>query len=162
MRIEINTSGVIKYDFAKECSYQAKTDTFPSGEGVYALEDNGVIIGLIYAYNLHTDRNGEEVFDIKELVFPVQTVVASAIYTNDQRIKEYIKDCFDNVLGVVNKTKEAVEEANECFECFHYQYQDDAASLDKSLEKLLNEGIGGSGVSEKTLISALEIVSKNK
>jgi hypothetical protein len=41
--------------------------------------------------------------------------------------------------------------------------QDDFCSIEKSLERIEKDGVGsGKGISEKTLLSAIEIVSKQK
>lgn len=64
---------------------------------------------------------------------------------------------------LLKKTNDCISSVSEELDGFMSNSQDDFCSIEKSLERIEKDGVGsGKGISEKTLLSAIEIVSKQK
>lgn len=66
-----------------------------------------------------------------------------------EELMSHIQDCCDKICLTI---QEAMKE----------QYNDLAIFISKEFDTYKSEGVGSSGISEKTLLSALEIVTKHK
>ena len=78
-----------------------------------------------------------------------------------------MKDCinkrFDRLEAIIEKANEGISSVSEELDGFINNSQDDFCSIEKALERIEKDGVGsGKGISEKTLLSAIEIVSKQK
>ena len=78
-------------------------------------------------------------------------------------MKDYIDKRFERLEAIVKKANDGISSVSEELDGFISNSQDDFCSIEKSLERIEKEGVGsGNGISEKTLLSAIEIVSKQK
>ena len=78
-----------------------------------------------------------------------------------------MKDCinkrFDRLEAIIEKANEGISSVSEELDGFINNSQDDFCSIEKTLERIEKDGVGsGNGISENTLLSAIEIVSKQK
>lgn len=85
------------------------------------------------------------------------------IIEHEERLKDYIDKCFDRLGAIVKKANDGISSVSDELNGFINNSQDDFCSIEKSLERIEKDGVGsGNGISEKTLLSAIEIVSKQK
>ena len=85
------------------------------------------------------------------------------IIEHEERLKDYIDKRFDRLEDIVKKANDGISSISEELDGFISNSQDDFCSIEKSLERIEKDGSGsGNGISEKTLLSAIEIVSKQK
>ena len=78
-------------------------------------------------------------------------------------MKDYIDKCFGRLEAIVKKNNDVISSVSDELNGFITNSQDDFCSIEKSLERIEKDGVGsGNGISEKTLLSAIEIVSKQK
>ena len=78
-------------------------------------------------------------------------------------MKDYIDKRFDRLDAIVEKANDGISSVSDELNGFINNSQDDFCSIEKSLERIEKDGVGsGNGISEKTLLSAIEIVSKQK
>nr|DAU24808.1 MAG TPA: hypothetical protein [Caudoviricetes sp.] len=78
-------------------------------------------------------------------------------------MKGYIDKRFDRLDAIVEKANDGISSVSDELNCFISNSQDDFCYIEKSLERIEKDGVGsGKGISEKTLLSAIEIVSKQK
>lgn len=78
-------------------------------------------------------------------------------------MKDYIDKRFDRLDAIVKKANDGISSVSDELNGFINNSQDDFCSIEKFLERIEKDGVGsGKGISEKTLLSAIEIVSKQK
>lgn len=74
------------------------------------------------------------------------------VIEHEERLKDYIDKRFDELQSAIENTMSSADSINDA-----------VCSIKSSIEKIEKDGVGsGKGISEKTLLSAIEIVSKQK
>ena len=77
---------------------------------------------------------------------------SATIIEHEERLKDYIDKRFDELQSSIENAKNSADSINDA-----------VCSIKNSIEKIEEDGVGsGKGISEKTLLSAIEIVSKQK
>lgn len=77
---------------------------------------------------------------------------SATIIEHEERLKDYIDKRFDELQSSIENAKNSAHSINDA-----------VCSIKSSIEKIEEDGVGsGKGISEKTLLSAIEIVSKQK
>ena len=88
---------------------------------------------------------------------------SATIIEHEERLKDCINKRFDRLEAIIEKANEGISSVSEELDGFINNSQDDFCSIEKALERIEKDGVGsGNGISEKTLLSAIEIVSKQK
>ena len=164
MEIRVNVLGKVAFKGTENRSYVEKAELYPFGEGIYAVMngDNFVCLRVV-ADKRHSEEKGDY-YALVEDNWAHPTVISCVdIIEHEERLKDYIDKCFDRLEAIVKKANDGISSVSEELDGFISNSQDDFCSIEKSLERIEKDGVGsGNGISEKTLLSAIEIVSKQK
>ena len=164
MEIRVNIVGKVAYKDNVSMSDIEKAELYPFGEGIYAVMngDNFVCLRVV-ADKRHSEEKGDYYAFIDENWANPAVVSCVDIIEHEERLKDYIDKRFDRLEDIVKKANDGISSISEELDGFISNSQDDFCSIEKSLERIEKEGVGsGNGISEKTLLSAIEIVSKQK
>lgn len=164
MEIRVNILGKVAYKQGESRDDKAKAELYPSGEGVYAVMDgdNFVCLRVVYS-KAHDDTKGDYYVHVEENWTHAKIANSINVIEYEERLKDYIDKCFGRLEAIVKKNNDCISSVSEELDGFISNSQDDFCSIEKSLERIEKDGVGsGKGISEKTLLSAIEIVSKQK
>lgn len=164
MEIRVNVLGKVAYKQGASRDDNAKAELYPSGEGVYAVMDGDDFVCLrVVSSKTHDDTKGDYYAFVDENWANLRIVNSINIIEHEERLKDCINKRFDRLEAIIEKANEGISSVNEELGGFRNNSQDDFCSIEKSLERIEKDGVGsGKGISEKTLLSAIEIVSKQK
>ena len=153
MEIRVNILGKVAYKQGASRDDKAKAELYPSGEGVYAVMDGDDFVCLrVVSSKINDDTKGDYYASIEENWTHVRIANSINVIEHEERLKDYIDKRFDEL-------QSSIENAMSSADSIH----DAVGSIKSSIDKIEKDGIGsGKGVSEKTLLSAIEIVSKQK
>lgn len=164
MEIRVNILGKVAYKQRASMDDKEKAELYPSGEGVYAVMDGDNFVCLrVVADKRHSEEKGDY-YELIDENWASPAVVSSVdIIEHEERLKDYIDKRFDRLEAIVKKANDGISGVSEELDVFISNSQDDFCSIEKSLERIEKDGVGSEkGISEKTLLSAIEIVSKQK
>lgn len=153
MEIRVNILGKVAYKQGESRDDKAKAELYPSGEGVYAVMDGDNFVCLrVVSSKVHDDTKGDYYVSVEENWTHARIANSINIIEHEERLKDYIDKRF-------NELQSSIENAMSSADSIH----DAVGSIKSSIDKIEKDGIGsGKGISEKTLLSAIEIVSKQK
>lgn len=153
MEIRVNILGKVAYKKGASRDDEAKAELYPSGEGVYAVMDGDDFVCLrVVSSKINDDTKGDYYASIEENWTHVRIANSINVIEHEERLKDYIDKRFDEL-------QSSIENAMSSADSIH----DAVGSIKSSIDKIEKDGIGsGKGISEKTLLSAIEIVSKQK
>ena len=153
MEIRVNILGKVAYKQGASRDDKAKAELYPSGEGVYAVMDGDDFVCLrVVSSKTHDDTKGDYYASIEENWTHVRIANSINVIEHEERLKDYIDKRFDEL-------QSSIENAMSSADSIH----DAVGSIKSSIDKIEKDGVGsGNGISEKTLLSAIEIVSKQK
>lgn len=164
MEIRVNILGKVAYKVAEKSSDIEKAELYPFGEGIYAVMngDNFVCLRVV-ADKRHSDEKGDYYARVEDSWAHPKVVSCVDIIEHEERLKDYIDKCFGRLEAIVKKNNDVISSVSDELNGFINNSQDDFCSIEKSLERIEKDGVGsGNGISEKTLLSAIELVSKQK
>lgn len=164
MEIRVNILGKVAYKVAERRSDIEKAELYPFGEGIYAVMngDNFVCLRAV-ADKRHNEEKGDYYALIDDNWANPSVVSCVDIIEHEERLKDYIDKRFDSLVAIIKKANEGIGSVSEELCDFINNSHDDFCSIEKTLERIEKDGVGyGNGISEKTLLSAIEIVSKRK
>lgn len=164
MEIRVNILGKVAYKVAERRSDIEKAELYPFGEGIYAVMngDNFVCLRAV-ADKRHNEEKGDYYALIEDNWANPSVVSCVDIIEHEERLKDYIDKRFDSLVAIIKKANEGIGSVSEELCDFINNSHDDFCSIEKTLERIEKDGVGyGNGISEKTLLSAIEIVSKRK
>ena len=164
MEIRVNIVGKVAYKDNVSMSDIEKSELYPFGEGIYAVMngDNFVCLRVV-ADKRHSEEKGDYYAFIDENWANPAVASCVDIIEHEERLKDYIDKRFDRLEDIVKKANDGISSISEELDGFISNSQHDFCSIEKSLERIEKDGSGsGNGISEKTLLSAIEIVSKQK
>lgn len=164
MEIRVSVLGKVAYKQGASRDDKAKAELYPSGEGVYAVMDGDDFVCLrVVSSKTHDDTKGDYYASIEENWTHARIANSINVIEHEERLKDYIDKRFDRLEAIIEKVNEDISSINEELGGFRNTSQDDFCSIEKTLERIEKDGVGsGNGISEKTLLSAIEIVSKQK
>ena len=164
MEIRVNVLGKVAYIKEESWDNKAKAELYPSGEGVYAVMDGDNFVCLrVVSSKIHDDTKGDYYACVEENWTHPRIANSINVIEHEEKLKDYIDKRFDRLEAIVKKANEGISSVSEELDGFISNSQDDFCSIEKSLERIEKDGVGsGKGISEKTLLSAIEIVSKQK
>lgn len=153
MEIRVNILGKVAYIQGESRDNKAKAELYPSGEGVYAVMDGDDFVCLrVVSSKIHDDTKGDYYACVEENWTHARIANSINVIEYEERLKDYIDKRFDELQSAIENTMSSADSINDA-----------VGSIKSSIEKIEKDGVGsGNGISEKTLLSAIEIVSKQK
>nr|DAF11977.1 MAG TPA: Flagella accessory protein C (FlaC) [Caudoviricetes sp.] len=153
MEIRVNILGKVAYKQGASRDDKAKAELYPSGEGVYAVMDGDDFVCLrVVSSKIHDDIKGDHYVSVEENWTHAKIVNSINIIEHEERLKDYIDKRFDELQSSIENAMSSADSINDA-----------VCTIKSSIEKIEKDGVGsGKGISEKTLLSAIEIVSKQK
>lgn len=153
MEIRVNILGKVAYKLGASMDDKAKAELYPSGEGVYAVMDGDDFVCLrVVSSKIHDDIKGDYYVSVEENWTHEKIVNSINIIEHEERLKDYIDKRFDELQSSIENAMSSADSINDA-----------VCTIKSSIEKIEKDGVGsGKGISEKTLLSAIEIVSKQK
>ena len=164
MEIRVSVLGKVAYKENESREDAEKAELYPFGEGVYAVMDGEIFVALrVVSGKKHSDEKGDYYACVNNYWGNMEISSSATIIEHEERLKDYIDKRFDRLDAIVKKANDGISSVSDELNCFISNSQDDFCSIEKSLERIEKDGVGsGKGISEKTLLSAIEIVSKQK
>ena len=164
MEIRVSVLGKVAYKGNETMEDAEKVELYPFGEGVYAVMDGENFVALrVVSGKKHSDEKGDYYVYVEENWTHPKITNSINVIEHEERLKDYIDKCFGRIEAIVKKANDGISSISEELDGFISNSQDDFCSIEKSLERIEKDGSGsGNGISEKTLLSAIEIVSKQK
>ena len=153
MEIRANILGKVAFIKGASTDDKAKAELYPSGEGVYAVMDGDDFVCLrVVSSKIHDDIKGDYYVYVEENWTHPKITNSINVIEHEERLKDYIDKRFDELQSSIENAKSSADSINDA-----------VCSIKSSIEKIEKDGVGsGKGISEKTLLSAIEIVSKQK
>ena len=153
MEIRVSVLGKVDYKGAERRQDIEKAELYPFGDGVYAVMDGENFVELrIVSNKKHSDEKGDYYENIERCWSNGKISCSATIIEHEERLKDYIDKRFDELQSSIENAKNSAHSINDA-----------VCSIKSSIEKIEEDGVGsGKGISEKTLLSAIEIVSKQK
>lgn len=151
MEIRVNVLGKVAYIQGESRDNKAKAELYPSGEGVYAVMDGDDFVCLrVVSSKIHDDTKGDYYACVEENWTHAKIANSINVIEYEERLKDYIDKRFDELQSSIENAKSSADSIDDA-----------VCSIKSSIEKIEKDGVGsGKGISEKTLLSAIEIVSK--
>lgn len=164
MEIRVSVLGKVAYKEDERREDIEKAELYPFGEGLYAVMDGEIFVALrVVSVKKHSDEKGDYYACVNNYWGNMEISSYATIIEHEERLKDYIEKRFDCLDAIVKKANDGISSVSDELNCFISNSQDDFCSIEKSLERIEKDGVGsGKGISEKTLLSAIEIVSKQK
>ena len=164
MEIRVNVLGKVAYKENESREDAEKAELYPFGEGLYAVMDGENFVELrAVADKKHSKEKGDYYAFVERYWGHGKISSSATIIEHEERLKDYIYKCCGRLEAIVKKNNDCISSVSEELDGFISNSQDDLCSIEKSLERIEKDGVGsGKGISEKTLLSAIEIVSKQK
>lgn len=153
MEIRANILGKVAFIEGASRDDKAKAELYPSGEGVYAVMDGDDFVCLrVVSSKIHDDIKGDYYVYVEENWTNPKIANSINVIEHEERLKDYIDKRFDELQSSIENAKSSADSIDDA-----------VCSIKSSIEKIEKDGVGsGKGISEKTLLSAIEIVSKQK
>lgn len=153
MEIRVNILGKVAYIQGESRDNKAKAELYPSGEDVYAVMDGDDFVCLrVVSSKIHDDTKGDYYACVEEKWTHARIANSINVIEHEERLKDYIDKRFDELQSAIENTMSSADSINDA-----------VGSIKSSIDKIEKDGVGsGKGISEKTLLSAIEIVSKQK
>lgn len=137
-------------------------DHYPHGEGVYLVK-----IGSCSRELRDVRIRNEKTSDGRTRCdFAIFSICSSAVVEeikkeHEATLKDYIEECCVKILTSVNANRDDVRNVDEKMSVLTKQLTFDTTCLKEALNSIKEDGVAsGNGISEKTLLGALEIVTK--
>lgn len=164
MEIRVNVLGKVAFKVTKSMSDIEKAELYPFGDGIYAVMNGDDFVCLrVVADKRHSEEKGDYYARVEDSWAHPKVVSCVDIIEHEERLKDYIDKCFGRLEAIVKKNNDVISSVSDELNGFINNSQDDFCSIEKSLERIEKDGVGsGNGISEKTLLSAIELVSKQK
>ena len=164
MEIRVSVLGKVAYKGNETSEDAKKAELYPFGEGVYAVVDGENFVELtVVSCKKHSDEKGDYYECVDNYWRHGKISNSATIIDHEERLKDCINKRFDRLEAIIEKANDGISSVSEELDGFISNSHDDFCSIEKSLERIEEDGVGsGKGISEKTLLSAIEIVSKQK
>ena len=153
MEIRVSVLGKVAYKENETREDSKKAELYPFGEGVYAVVDGENFVELrVVSGKKHSDEKGDYYECVDNYWGHGKISNSATIIEHEERLKDYIDKRFDELQSSIENAKSSADSIDDA-----------VCSIKSSIEKIEKDGVGsGKGISEKTLLSAIEIVSKQK
>ena len=153
MEIRVNILGKVAYKGNESRSDFEKAELYPFGDGVYSVMDGENFVELrVVSGKKHSEEKGDYYECIDRCWAHGKISNSVTVIEHEERLKDYIDKRFDELQSAIENTMSSADSINDA-----------VGSIKSSIDKIEKDGVGsGNGISEKTLLSAIEIVSKQK
>lgn len=153
MEVRVNILGKVVSKGNESRSDFEKAELDPFGDGVYAVMDGENFVELrVVSGKKHSEEKGDYYEYIDRCWTNGKIANSINIIEHEERLKDYIDKRFDELQSSIENAISSADSINDA-----------VCSIKSSIEKKEKDGVGsGKGISEKTLLSAIEIVSKQK
>ena len=153
MEIRVNILVKVAYKGNESMSDLEKAELYPFGDGVYAVMDGENFVELrVVSGKKHSEEKGDYYECIDRCWAHGKISNSVTVIEHEERLKDYIDKRFDELQSAIENTMSSADSINDA-----------VGSIKSSIDKIEKDGVGsGNGISEKTLLSAIEIVSKQK
>lgn len=153
MEIKVNILGKVAYKENESREDAEKAELYPFGEGLYAVMDGEIFVALrAVSGKKHSDEKGDYYAFVGNYWGNGKISNSATIIEHEERLKDHIDKRFEELQLAIENTKSSADSINDA-----------VCTIKSSIEKIEKDGVGsGKGISEKTLLSAIEIVSKQK
>ena len=153
MEIRVRVLGKVAYKGNETREDAEKVELYPFGEGVYAVMDGENFVALrVVSGKKHSDEKGDYYECVDNYWVHGKISNSATIIEHEERLKDYIDKRFDELQSSIENAKSSADSIDDA-----------VCSIKSSIEKIEKDGVcSGKGISEKTLLSAIEIVSKQK
>lgn len=153
MEIRVNILGKVAYKGNESRSDFEKAELYPFGDGVYAVMDGENFVELrVVSGKKHSEEKGDYYECIDRCWAHGKISQTVTVIEHEERLKDYIDKRFVELQSSIENAISSADSINDA-----------VCSIKSSIEKIEKDGVGsGKGISEKTLLSAIEIVSKQK
>lgn len=164
MEIRVSVLGKVAYKENESSADAEKAELYPFGDGLYAVMDGENFVELrVVSGKKHSEEKGDYYECIERYWGHGRISTSATIIEHEERLKDYVDKRFDRLEAIIEKANDSISSLSEELDGFISNSHDDFCSIEKSLERIEKDGIcSGNGISEKTLLSAIEIVSKQK
>jgi len=153
MEIRVSVLGKVAYKENETREDSKKAELYPFGEGVYAVVDGENFVELrVVSGKKHSDEKGDYYECVDNYWGNGKISNSATIIEHEERLKDYIDKRFDELQSSIENAKSSADSIDDA-----------VCSIKSSIDRIEKDGVGsGKGISEKTLLSAIEIVSKQK
>ena len=153
MEIRVSVLGKVAYKENETREDAKKAELYPFGEGVYAVVDGENFVELrVVSGKKHSDEKGDYYECVDNYWGHGKISNSATIIEHEERLKDYIDKRFDELQSSIENAKSSADSIDDA-----------VCSIKSSIDRIEKDGVGsGKGISEKTLLSAIEIVSKQK
>lgn len=164
MEIRVNILGKVAYKENESRSDAEKAELYPFGDGVYAVMDGENFVELrVVSGKKHSEEKGDYYECVDRFWGHGKISSSVTVIEHEERLKDHIDKRFDSLEAIIEKANEGIGSVSDELGDFVNNSHDDFCSIEKTLERIEKDGVGGgNGISEKTLLSAIELVSKQK
>lgn len=153
MEIRVSVLGKVAYKENESKADAEKAELYPFGDGLYAVMDGENFVELrSVSDKKHSEEKGDYYECIERYWGHGRISISATIIEHEERLKDYIDKRFDELQSSIENAMSSADSIDDA-----------VCSIKSSIEKIKKDGVGsGKGISEKTLLSAIEIVSKQK
>ena len=153
MEIRVSVLGKVAYKENESKADAEKAELYPFGDGLYAVMDGENFVELRFVSGKkHSEEKGDYYECIERYWGHGRISISATIIEHEERLKDYIDKRFGELQSSIEKAMSSADSINDA-----------VGSIKSSIDKIEKDGVGsGKGISEKTLLSAIEIVSKQK
>lgn len=153
MEIRVNVLGKVAYKENESKADAEKAELYPFGDGLYAVMDGENFVELRFVSGKkHSEEKGDYYECIERYWGHGRISISATIIEHEERLKDYIDKRFGELQSSIEKAMSSADSINDA-----------VGSIKSSIDKIEKDGVdSGKGISEKTLLSAIEIVSKQK
>lgn len=137
-------------------------DYYPHGEGVYLVKI-GSCSRELRDVRIRNEKTPNDRIKCDFGIFPISSsaIVEEIKKEHEATLKDYIEECCVKILTSVNANRDDVRNVDEKMSVLIKQLTSDATCLKEALNSIKEDGVAsGNGISEKTLLEILEIVTK--
>lgn len=137
-------------------------DYYPHGEGVYLVKI-GSCSRELRDVRIRNERTSNDRIRCNFVTYPIRSsaVVEEIKKEHEATLKDYIEECCVKILTSVNANRDDVRDVDEKMIVLIKQLTSETTCLKEALNSIKEDGVAsGNGISEKTLLEALEIVTK--
>lgn len=137
-------------------------DHYPHGEGVYLVKI-GSCSRELRDVRIRNEKTSNDRIRCDFATYPIRSsaVVEEMKKEHEATLKDYFEECCVKILTSVNANRDDVRNVDEKISVLIKQLTSDTTCLKEALNSIKEDSVtSGNGISEKTLLGALEIVTK--
>lgn len=137
-------------------------DYYPHGEGTYLVKI-GNCSRELRDVRIRNEKTSDGRMKCDFCIFPIRSsaIVEEIKKEHEATLKDYIEECCAKILTSVNANRDDVRNVDEKMSILIKQLTSETTCLKEALNSIKEDGVAsGNGINEKTLLEALEIVTK--